>query len=175
LFCLSLDHTHSAVLQTIYSRLPLPASVDRTPVLEMSSRMKRFFIFIAAAFFLIPFILLAIFDSHATYRQVPRSVPESSIISYRSPIPPFIHQNFFFAAGANPARYRPSKYQLSWQTSQFAYAFYTDAAALTLFKTHLPEFLPTFLSLPTPILKTDFSSMPSCTSTVEFIRISMSA
>jgi len=118
--------------------------------------MKRFFIFIAAAFFLIPLILLAIFDSHATYRQVPRSVPESSIISYRSPIPPFIHQNFFFAAGANPARYRPSKYQLSWQTSQFAYAFYTDAAALTLFKTHLPEFLPTFLSLPTPILKTDF-------------------
>lgn len=45
---------------------------------------------------------------------------------------------------------------MSWQTSHFAYSFYTDAAAITLLKQHLPEYLPTFLALPTPILRTDF-------------------
>jgi mannosyltransferase OCH1-like enzyme len=67
-----------------------------------------------------------------------------------------IHQNFFFADSGNPGHYRPSKYQLSWQTSHFTYSFYSDAAALTLLQNHLPEYLSTFQALPTPILKTDF-------------------
>jgi alpha 1,6-mannosyltransferase len=118
--------------------------------------MKRFFIFIGAACLLTPLILLAIFDKSTTYRQIPRSVPDTNTTIYLSPIPPLIHQNFFFSDTAKHTRYRPSKYQMSWQTSQFAYTFYSDAAALTLLQNHLPEYLPTFLALPTPILKTDF-------------------
>jgi alpha 1,6-mannosyltransferase len=118
--------------------------------------MKRFFIFIGASCLLTPLILLAIFDKSSTNRQIPRSVPDVNTTNYRSPIPPLIHQNFFFADTSKHTRYRPSKYQMSWQTSHFAYTFYSDAAALTLLKNHLPEYLPTFIALPTPILKTDF-------------------
>jgi alpha 1,6-mannosyltransferase len=118
--------------------------------------MKRFFIFIGASFLLTPLVLLALFDRATTYRQIPRSVPDANITNYRSPIPPLIHQNFFSADATKHIRYRPSKYQMSWQSSHFAYTFYSDETALNLFKNHLPEYLPTFVALPTPILKTDF-------------------
>jgi alpha 1,6-mannosyltransferase len=122
----------------------------------MSTRIKRFLIFIATSCIVTPIVLFTIFDTPGTYPQIPRSVADVNTTNYKSPIPPLIHQNFFFAEGISRDRYRPSKHQLSWQTSHFTYHFYSDAAALTLFQRHLPEYLPTFLALPTPILKTDF-------------------
>ena len=122
----------------------------------MSSRARRFFQFIGAAFLITPIIFLTIFDAPGTYRQIPRSVPDVNTTVYRSPIPPLIHQVFFFPEGARNTNYRPSKYQTSWQTSHFSYTFYSNAAALTLIRNHLPEYLSTFNALPTPILKTDF-------------------
>lgn len=122
----------------------------------MSSRARRFLIFIGVLCILSPLVLLTLFNTDLTSRQIPRSVPNANVTNYRSPIPPFIHQNYFFGDRGKQTRYRPSKYQMSWQTSHFAYSFYSDAAAITLLKTHLPEYLPTFLALPTPILRTDF-------------------
>jgi alpha 1,6-mannosyltransferase len=122
----------------------------------MSSRVRQFLLFIGAAFLVTSIVLLAIFDAPGTYRQVPRSVPHVTTTYYQSPIPPLIHQVFFFPEGARNTHYRPTKYQMSWQTSPFAYTFYSDAAALTLIQNHLPEYLSTFNALPTPILKTDF-------------------
>jgi len=122
----------------------------------MSTRIKRFLIVVVASCIVTPFVYFTIFDTPGSYRQIAWSVADANTTNYRSPIPPLIHQNFFFGEGANPARYRPSKYQLSWQTSHFTYTFYSDAAALTLLRDHLPEYLPTFQALPTPILKTDF-------------------
>jgi len=122
----------------------------------MSTRIRRFLIFIGVSCIVTPLALLAFFETPGTYRQVPRWVADVNTTNYKSPIPPVIHQNFFFAEGTKHARFRPSKYQLSWQTSHFTYHFYSDAAALNLLSTHLPEYLPTFLALPTPILKTDF-------------------
>src|SRR5437762_14292367 len=110
------------------------------------SRARRFFKLIAAAFLLTQIVLLAI--SYAPYRQIPQSVPNTNTRNYRSPIPPLIHQVFLFPEGVRNTHYRPSKYQMSWQTSQFAYTFYSDAAALTLIRNHLPEYLSTFNALP---------------------------
>ena len=118
--------------------------------------MRRFIIFIGLACIVSPLVLLAIFDYPGMYHEVPRSVLNANTTSYRSPIPPLIHQVYFFPEGTKHTQFRPSKYQMSWQTSHFAYTFYSDAAAITLFRNHLPEYLSTFLSLPTPILKTDF-------------------
>jgi alpha 1,6-mannosyltransferase len=118
--------------------------------------MRRFLIFLGVACFVLPLLLLTIFNDDLTPRKIPSSSLDANITNYRSPIPPLIHQNYFFSEGTPRKRYRPSKYQLSWQTSHFAYSFYSDAAAITLLRQHLPEYLPTFLALPIPILRTDF-------------------
>jgi alpha 1,6-mannosyltransferase len=122
----------------------------------MSTRVKQFFIIVGTAFILIPIALLTLFDAPGTYRPIPRSVGNGNTTNYRSPIPPLVHQVFFFPDGSRNIHFRPSKHQLSWQTSNFAYTFYSDVAALTLFQNHLPEYLSTFITLPLPILKTDF-------------------
>ena len=122
----------------------------------MSSRARRFLIFIGISCILSPLVLLTLFNTDLTSRQIPRSVPNANVTNYRSPIPPLIHQNYFFGDGGKQTRYRPSKYQMSWQTSHFAYTFYSDAAALTLVRNYLPEYLPTYTALPKAILRTDF-------------------
>ena len=120
------------------------------------SRVKRFFLFVGTAFLLTPLLIIAIFDNPVTSRQRPRSIPTANSTHYKSRIPPLIHQVYFFPSAAKAATFRPSKYQISWQSSHFAYTFYTDAAAQSLIEDHLPEYLSTFNALPTPILKTDF-------------------
>jgi len=123
----------------------------------MSGRIKRFFIFLGVSVIVTPLVLFAVFRHPPPYRQILRINPDFDTISagdYKSPIPPLVHQVFFFPEGEK-RQFRPTKYQITWQTSNFAYTFYSDAAALTLFRNHLPEFLPTFTALPTPILKTD--------------------
>jgi mannosyltransferase OCH1-like enzyme len=120
------------------------------------SRVKRFLLFVGTAFLLTPLLFIALFDIPVTSRQLPRSIPTANSTHYKSPIPPLIHQVFFFPSAAKAAAFRPSKYQISWQTSHFAYTFYTDGAAQSLIEDYLPEYLSTFNSLPTPILKTDF-------------------
>ena len=123
----------------------------------MSGRIKRFFIFLGISVIITPLAFLAIFKTSSPYRQILRLDPDAEAVDagdYESPIPPLVHQVFFFPEGGK-RQFRPTKYQITWQTSNFAYTFYSDAAALTLFRNHLPEFLPTFIALPTPILKTD--------------------
>jgi alpha 1,6-mannosyltransferase len=122
----------------------------------MSISVKRLFIFIGITCFLSTFILLGISNAPITHRHIPLSALNRNTTDYRSLIPPFIHQVFFFPKGRKPTHFRPSKYQMSWLTSYFAYTFYSDVSALALFQNHLPEFLSTFTTLPTPILKTDF-------------------
>ena len=121
------------------------------------SRVNRFFLFISTAFLLTPLLLITIFDSPVIpYRQLPRSISAANLTHYKSPIPPLIHQVYFFSLQAQATAFRPSKYQISWQMSRFPYTFYRDFDAQLLVETHLPEYLPTFNALPTPILKTDF-------------------
>src|SRR5271156_6493884 len=98
----------------------------------MSTRIRRFFIFIGAAFVLTPIAFLVLFGPpEYTYRQIPQSeVTFINSTHYKSPIPPLIHQVFFFPDGTKNNRHKTTKYQLSWQSSQFAYTFYSDTAAL---------------------------------------------
>jgi alpha 1,6-mannosyltransferase len=121
--------------------------------LQMSSRTRRFCRFVGIALILIPLLLLTFSSRQHTSRTPVRPETIVTAPSYTSPIPPLIHQNYFSSPGK---AYKPSKYQPSWQTSSFTYTFYSDLAALTLLQTHLAEYLPTYLSLPTPILRTDF-------------------
>jgi len=121
------------------------------------SRAKRFSLFVGMVFVLTPLFLITIFDPPVLpYRQLHRSVSAANSTHYKSPIPPLIHQVYFFPSQAKATTFRPSKYQSSWQMSRFAYTFYTDVAAQSLIKAYLPEYLPTFNALPTTILKADF-------------------
>ena len=122
----------------------------------MPWRIRRFIIFTAVVFVVTPIVLLAASKTPGRYLQIARPVPNTNTTVYKSPIPPLVHQVFFFPEGATTTSFRQSKYQISWELSNFAYNFYSDAAALTLLRNHLPEYLSTFISLPAPILKTDF-------------------
>lgn len=115
--------------------------------------MRRFYVLFGAALAL---VLLILFYIPGAYRQVPRAIVTVNTTNYKSPIPPLVHQVYLFPDGAESAIFPPSKYQLSWQTSHFAYTFYSDAAALALVRDYLPEYLPTYTSLPKAILRTDF-------------------
>jgi mannosyltransferase OCH1-like enzyme len=127
--------------------------------IEGMSRVKCFFLFICTAVVLTSLIIIAFYEISPTY-PLPRTVPDTinaiTTHPYKSPIPPLIHQVFFSHSPGKVSTFRPSKYQISWQSSEFAYNFYTDVAAQSLIENHLLEYLSMFNSLPAPILRTDF-------------------